>query len=138
MTRDEIIAFIRRAQFCHLATVEDGRPRVRGMAPYRVDDDGIIFHTGKMKALYRQITTNPAVELCFFIPEEQTQVRVSGTVSLLEDPDLKQEIVEARPWLKPLIDAIGMDSMGVFKVGNCSAVVWTFQTNLEPTVWTAL
>ena len=51
MNREEIIPFLNRNPVCHLATVEGGKPRVRGMFMYRADEQGLLFHTGAGKAL---------------------------------------------------------------------------------------
>jgi len=70
-----------------LATVEDEEPRVRGMLLYKADENGIIFHTGTMKALYEQVLKNPKVELCF--SGDGTQVRVSGKLEIIEDNNIR-------------------------------------------------
>lgn len=45
----------------HLATVdENGQPHVRGILMYKADENGIVFHTGEFKALYKQLLNNPA------------------------------------------------------------------------------
>lgn len=132
MNKQEILDFIRGCQFCFLATVEDGTPHARGMMPYRIDENGFIFHTGKMKDLYKQLLKNPEVELCFFSPVNNTQVRVNGTAEILEDINLKKEIVGKRDFLKPWIQKIGYEPFVVFKVKNCAATVWTMATNFSP------
>jgi pyridoxamine 5'-phosphate oxidase len=71
-----------------------------------------------------------AMELCF--GAGGTQVRVSGTAEFMDDHNLKKEIVGARPFLKPLVDAHGYDVIKVFRIANAVATVWTRATNLEP------
>jgi hypothetical protein len=55
MTREEILSFLNHNPVCHVATMEEGRPRVRGMFMYRADDRGLLFHTGTFKALAKQV-----------------------------------------------------------------------------------
>ena len=136
MTREEIMRFINENQACHLATLEDGRPRVRGMLAYRADEAGVIFHTGTSKSLAQQIRKNPQVEACF--NSNNTQVRVAGVAEILEDDALKKEIVEARPFLKPWVAAHGLGLLVVFRVAPCEAAVWTMATNLQPTTYQKL
>ena len=138
MTREEILAFISKNQTCFLATIEGGKPHVRGMMTYRADAEGIIFHTGKTKAIYRQLIADPSVELCFFAPAERIQVRVSGTAEPLEDMDLKREVVENRPFMKPWIEKNGYEFLALFRVTNCTVMVWTFESNFAPTVFNPL
>ena len=132
MDKNEILQFLNSNMIFHLATVENGEPRVRGMWLYRADENGLVFHTGKMKELHSQLAANPRVELSFNNGkfDNLTQVRVRGTAELVEDMDLKKEIVQKRPFLKPWVEKDGYDGMAVYKVRNGRASVWTMQTNL--------
>ena len=55
MTKEEIYAFISANPASHVATVEGNKPHVRGILLYRADENGIVFHTGKMKDLHKQL-----------------------------------------------------------------------------------
>lgn len=138
MNKDEIFELINRNPSCHLATVVDGQPRVRGMLVYSADASGIIFHTGTDKELHRQLQANGRVELCFFDGENRRQVRVEGSVELLEDLELKKEIVGKREFLKPWIEASGYELLAVYRVGKMAAASWTMETNFAPTVFNKL
>ena len=63
MNKTEIIAFLNANPVFHLATVEGNKPRVRAMYLYQADENVILFHTGKMKDLHKQLTANPNVEM---------------------------------------------------------------------------
>jgi len=102
------------------------------MLMYRADEKGIIFHTGDFKDLWRQILNNPKMELCFFDPKTGVQVRVTGTAKSVEDLELKEEIVMARPFLKPWVEKNGYQALKVFRVAGLRATVWTFNTNFDP------
>ncbi|MFA7403876.1 MAG: pyridoxamine 5'-phosphate oxidase family protein [Pelobacteraceae bacterium] len=134
MDKHEIQAIINANPAFFLATTEDGQPRVRGMLLYRADDNGVVFHTGGMKDVYRQLMANPAVELCFFDQQQMVQVRVRGTARLIDDLQLKQEIVNApgREFLKPWVESQGIDILEVFRVEDCQALVWSMATNFAP------
>jgi len=138
MTKQEIYEFLNSNPACHLATADGNQPHVRGMLMYRADEAGILFHTGDFKELCRQIQQNPKVEICFNNFESNIQVRVTGTAHFTEDQGLKEEMVSAREFLRPWVEEFGYDMLKVFQVSNCSATVWTFQTNLEPKKWIEL
>lgn len=138
MNKAEILAFLNSNPACHLATVEGDKPRVRGMLMYRADDRGILFHTGDFKDLYRQLKDNKNVELCFYNPGSNTQVRVCGTAEFVEDQNVKEEMVEARGFLKALVQARGYDVLKVFRVTDGTATVWTWESNLAPKEYTRL
>ena len=61
MTKEERFNLMNSTMVMHLATVEDGQPHVRGMLLYRADENGIIFHTGSFKDVFKQIEKNPKV-----------------------------------------------------------------------------
>lgn len=132
MNRNEMLQFINANPVCYLATVEDDRPRVRGMLMYRADEKGILFHTGDFKDLYRQVQDNPHAEVCFTSPDGRIQVRVSGTAEIVENPDLKKEIVQARDFLKAWVYENGFDKLKVLRIKDCIATLWTFERNFAP------
>ncbi len=134
MNKSEIFEFLNAYPVFHLATVEDGKPHVRGMLLYRADENGIVFHTGKMRDLHKQLTENPIVEMSFNNGSDENliQIRVSGTVELIEDIKLKKEIVEEREFLKPLVEEMGYDFLAVYRMKNGTASVWAMKTNLSP------
>jgi uncharacterized pyridoxamine 5'-phosphate oxidase family protein len=138
MNKQEILEFMKACGSCFLATVEGNQPHVRGMMPYRIDEDGVILHTGKMKDIQKQLANKAKVELCFFDPQKRTQVRVTGTMELLEDLALKKEIVTKRDFLKPWIEKVGYDPLTVFRIKDCVATAWTFETNFSPKTYVNL
>jgi pyridoxamine 5'-phosphate oxidase len=130
MTKQEILDFCNKNQVCTVATCDGKKPRVRAMAIYRAEKDGIIFHTGSFKDVYKQLLDNPNVELCF--NHENIQIRICGTAALEKDEKLKAEIIEKRQFLKFPIEKHGYDSINVFRVKNMVATVWTMAGNLAP------
>jgi len=99
---------------------------------YRADEDGIIFCTGRDKDVNKQLSKNPAVEMCFYNHDEGRQVRIEGNVELLDDLELKMQIVEQFTFLKPWVESEGYEILIPFCLKKGKAVVWTMETNLEP------
>lgn len=134
MDKKEILEFITANPVFHLATVEGNRPHVRGMLLYRADEDGIIFNTGKVKDLHQQLTANQNVELSFQNGnfENLIQVRVAGTAELVEDLDLKKEIIGQRDFLKPWVEEVGYEPVAVYRVRHGVATVWQLSKNFAP------
>ncbi len=135
MNKSEILDLLNRNPAFFLATTEGGEPRVRGMFLYRASEEGIVFHTGTMKDVHRQLLENPAVELCFVDRKQpQTQVRVRGLARLIEDQAFKEEIVNSpgREFLKPWVEQMGYEMLAVYRVEQCRAHIWTFETNFAP------
>lgn len=140
MTKAEILNFLNVNPIFYLATIEGNRPHVRGMLMYRADEHGIVFHTGKGKDLHKQLSENPNVEMCFNNGnfEDLVQIRVNGTVELVENLELKKEIVQKREFLKPFVEKSGYDPLAVYRVQEGIATVWTMKTNLDPKEFIAL
>lgn len=133
MDKYDVFAVINEAKIpCFLATVDGDVPRVRGMMPYRADENGIIFHTGVMKDLHKQLQKNPNVEICLFNHVAGWQVRISGSAELVSDKALKEEIVARRDFLKPWVAEKGMDILAVYRIKNATATFWTMATNFAP------
>jgi len=129
MDKKDIPSFISNNPMFALATSENDIPHVRFMMLYRADIGGLVFHTGESKDLYRQLTRNPQVEMCFYSQKDMTQVRVSGTADIVEEIELKQQIVKDRPFLKKWVDDKGYDSLSVFRVSDGKACFWTMASN---------
>ncbi len=134
MNKEEIFGFLSANPIFHLATIDGDSPRVRGMLLYSADENGIVFHTGKMRDLHKQLTQNPKVEMSFNngSNENLIQIRVSGTVELVEDLELKKEIVREREFLMPLVEKMGYDFLAVYRLKDGTASVWTMKANLAP------
>lgn len=124
MTWDELLDVLQTAEYFHLATVENGEPRVRMMRVYRVDDDGIVFNTAADKDVHRQLEADPRVECCFNDIERLLQVRVRGTAGFIDDIEIKMGIVDNSPHLQSWIEREGFDALAVCRVHGCVATVW--------------
>ena len=140
LTKEQTFELMNTNLGFHLATIENGEPRVRGMMLYKADDTGIVFHTGDFKDVYKQIITNPTVQMCFNDFTKGIQVRVRGRLEEVMDPELKDEISShpTRSFLKKLRENSSLEdfynSIRVFRMKNGVANVWTFDTNFAPKV----
>ncbi|MGD9109736.1 MAG: pyridoxamine 5'-phosphate oxidase family protein [Phycisphaerales bacterium] len=132
MTREEILEFIKASPVFALATATDNKPYVRMMMLYRADDDGILFTTGENKDVHTQLQANPQVQMCFYSPEKGLQVRVDGTVEVLEDLELKKQVVKDYPFLKEWVDNEGYEVLVIYSLKNGKAATWTMETNFKP------
>ena len=99
---------------------------------YRADENGIIFSTGYDKDVHKQLIQNPQVELCFLNQETNMQVRIEGSVEVLEDLELKKQIVADFPFLKEWIDSEGYDVLITYSIKDARATIWTMETNFQP------
>jgi uncharacterized pyridoxamine 5'-phosphate oxidase family protein len=132
MDKTALIDFLNTHPGMQLATADsNGQPRTRGMFMYLADAEGIIFHTGGFKDLYRGLKGNPRVEASFYDAATFTQVRVRGQAREIDDDAWRQRIVDTpgREFLKPVVAHYGLGGIRVFRIEACAATVWTMATN---------
>ncbi len=132
MTKEEVLEFATKNPVFSLATTDGDKPRVRMMMLCWANEDGIIFSTGRDKDVNRQLQANPTIEMCFYNAEQGRQVRIEGSVELLDDLELKKQIVEKFTFLKPWVESQGYEVMMTYGLKNGRATTWTMETNLEP------
>jgi len=132
MTKKEVLEFAAKNPVCSLATIEGNKPRVRIIMLYEADKNGIIFCTGRQKALNAQLEANPAAEMCFYNAEEGRMVRIEGKAEMLDDLKLKKKVVEKFTFLKPLVESQGYEVMVCYRLDKAKATTWTMETNFEP------
>lgn len=132
MNFNDCVGYAKQAVGCTLATTDGDQPRVRAMVPLWFREDGIYFTTGASKDLFKQMSENPKVELCFFTMEPLKHLRVTGQVEIITDPEVKAKALEERPWLKSLgTSGPEHPSFVLFRVIDCEAHFWTWENNLK-------
>jgi len=138
MQKEQIFELMNNNPTFSLATIDGETPKVRHMLLYKADKQGIIFHTGIVKEVYAQILKNPSVELCFHDVSRNIQVRVSGTLEIVDDNALKDEISNhpSRTFLQAWKQSGTLEdfynSFIVFRMRDGRAVTWTMETNFAP------
>ena len=130
MDKSEVLDFITKHPTAYLATAEGSQPHVRAMGTYRADENGIIFAMQSDKDVYKQLTGNPQVEVCYFAGK------------LIEDKSqaLKEEVTEKRTFYKPGVEQHGWDYVGVFRMTEAKATALDMKAPPSPSgkVWTDL
>jgi uncharacterized pyridoxamine 5'-phosphate oxidase family protein len=132
MNKEQVFKFVTKNPVFALATAEENIPRVRYMMLYRADENGLIFNTGENKDIHAQLQANPQVELCFIDPDKSMQIRIAGTVEILEDLALKKQVVKDFPFLKEWVDREGYDVLITYCLKNARAIPWTMEKDSKP------
>ncbi len=123
---------MRKNPECFLASSDGQKPRVRVITLFQADEKDIIFVTGKQKDLFKQLSSNPSVELLFWNTKQKgQQIRVCGSVELSDDLELKKKIVGKFTFLKPFVEKEGYDTLAPFYLKNGKAFVWKWEKELE-------
>ncbi len=139
MDKNNIFKYLNDNPKFYIATIDGMQPRVRGLLLHKADEEGIVFTTGKMRDFYKQLKINPKVEMIFHEDSGLSSVRVTGFVEEFDDDlGLKEEIVNKRPFLKPMIEKNGYQPMAVFKVKEGVATEWRLEETMKPKTYTQL
>ncbi len=128
---DEVIQFATAHPLCAIATDDGSRAHVRMIGLWFADTSGFYLTTVKTKALHRQLAQNREAELCFFAPPAHlpregepldlgTQMRASGEVAFLDDPVLKERVLDERPFMRSFAQDVV-----IFRVEKGEAWFWS-------------
>lgn len=86
-----------------LATVENGKPKLRIFQVMAIEGTTLYFATSPRKDVWRQLQANPAVELIGL--HDQVSVRCVGQVSFDVSDAMQQHIFQANPVLPRLYNS---------------------------------
>ena len=130
VTTQECIEFANEHPVCWMATVEGDQPRVRTFLLWRANENGFYFETFEPKDVYEQLEKNPKVEICFFNAasdlENAKTMRIAGEVEFLDDPELKKQLLEERPFLQEAAPVLE-----IFRLNSGEGFFWTMADFLK-------
>ena len=130
MKLKDCIDFATAHPVCSLATVDGNQPRVRTFLLWRANESGFYFETFNPKDVYKQLKSNPKVEMCFFNNESDLEkaktMRLSGEVEFLDDPDLKKQLLQDWPFLQEAEPVLEL-----FRIQSGEAFFWTMDDVLK-------
>jgi uncharacterized pyridoxamine 5'-phosphate oxidase family protein len=97
----EVIDFYTKNPVGCLATVENGKPRVRPFQFMFGEDGRLYFCTANTKDVYRQLDANPHVEFVS-MSAEYVFMRASGEVKFSRDMKLKKRIIDTNDLVRSI------------------------------------
>lgn len=95
---EELIKFFENTNMFYIATIENGKPRVRPFGNLMYLHNGFYINTGRKKRFYQQIQINPFVEICAF--DKGVWYRVEAKVNEEDCLELKKEIMDRDAFVK--------------------------------------
>ncbi len=98
----EVYNFLKEAGVYYLATVDGDKPKVRPFGTAEIFENHLYIQTGKKKDVFKQIETNPYVELCAF--NNGTWIRVSGKLVLDDRIEAKKDMLDKNSDLRSMYD----------------------------------
>lgn len=135
MDLSDCIEFATDHPICFLGTEDGAQARVRAFLLWFADPRGFHFMTMSPKALSGQLHADPNVEVCFYngateLPEAK-QMRVTGAVEFVNDPDLTHKVAQERAALEGIIGRPLEPITEVFRIAHGEAHFWTLMDILK-------
>ena len=125
---EKVYNYLNDAGTYYLATIDGDKPRVRPFGTILLHDGKLYIQTGKVKAVSRQISENPHVEICAFM--NGTWIRIEAELMDDDNYDAKVEMLEKMPTLKSMYSADD-DNMQMFYLKDATATISSFTAEPE-------
>jgi pyridoxamine 5'-phosphate oxidase len=129
MELKDVYEFANINPLCYLATVEEDQPRVRAFVMWYAGDKGFYFHTSAEKEVFKQIVSNPKVEVCFYATQSGAMMRAAGKAVVLNDLEMKKRLLEDLPYIKQMVEGPDDPDLVLFRVQDGDARFWTIGEN---------
>ena len=131
----DCIKFANENPVSYIATMDGDQPRVRAFLMWFADESGFYYHTGTAKSVYKQLKNNPRVEVCFYHPSSdlmaKNMMRVTGEVEFLDNPKIRDRLLEERPFLRALMKSPNDTVLAIFRIPKGEAWFWSMAENMR-------
>lgn len=108
-----------------LATIEDGKPRVRPWGFMMEKNGKFYFCTANTKEVFKQLQKAPYVEFTS-TSKDMVTVRLSGQVTFTNDLTIKREVLDNNPMVKGIYNTEDNPIFEVFYVEHGEASISDF------------
>lgn len=124
----EVFEFLKENGNGFLATVEDGKPRVRPFQFMLEAEGRFYFCTSNAKDVYQQLQAHPFVEFSSVSPKF-AWVRLRGEIHFSQDQGIKAAILEANPLVKSIYETPNNPVFEIFYLEHGKAILADFSGN---------
>jgi uncharacterized pyridoxamine 5'-phosphate oxidase family protein len=120
-----VIDFLKENNAGFLATVENGKPKVRPFQLMMEDGGKFYFCTNNTKKVYQQIKANPYVEFSSQSPKF-VWTRLCGEVKFTSDLKIKEKVIEASNLVKSIYKTADNPIFEIFYIEHGTAILADF------------
>ena len=117
----EISAFIDEAKIFYLATVDGDQPKNRPLGGHHIYDGRLMFTVGDHKEVYRQMQTNPKVEIVAF--SKGKWLRYTGKAVFETDPKYSAMALEGNQFLQNVYNEASGRHLALFHLEDARAAL---------------
>ena len=119
----EIYDFLKKCGTYYLATIEDGKPKVRPFGTIDLYKGNLTIQTGLSKNVAKQMLDTPYIEICAV--DGARWIRVEAEVKVSEDEAMVNHMLDNYPMLKKMYKA-GDGNTCVFVLTSGVATIHSF------------
>lgn len=119
---EEVIKIFKENGYGFLATVEDGKPRVRPFGFMFYENGKLYFCTSNTKKVYKQLIETPYIEYSA-TSKDMVTARISGEIVFAEDIDKKQKALDSSELVKSLYKSADNPIFKVFYIEHGAASI---------------
>jgi len=130
---EEVIKFLKETQYGFLATVDNGKPRVRPFGFMFEEAGRLYFCTNSQKEVYRQLNTLPYVEYSV-TSKDMVTVRINGEVTFSEDIDKKEKALNSSELVKRGYKSADNPIFKIFYIEHGTATISDFSGQPPKTI----
>ena len=109
----EVSAFLLKHRMGFLATIDNGKPRVRAFGLMKLSGGTLYFSTSHKKDIFAQLSDVPFAEWICMNPDSMSTLRVLGKVEFVQNSAVKQNVIDENPMIKKMY-AERMDELEIF------------------------
>ncbi len=120
---EQILKFLKDSGVFYIATQDGSQPRVRPFGAIAKINGKICLITGKKKDVYKQIKTNPKIEISSMY--DNKWLRLSADAVELDDRDARIEMLQQNPSLSGMYNPDD-GVMAVLSLENADAKICSF------------
>lgn len=122
---EKVIELLKGSQYGYLATVDDGKPRVRPFGFMFEEEGKLYFCTNSNKDVYKQLSILPYVEYAI-TTKDMVTVRINGEIKFCEDIDKKEKALNASELVKRGYKTADNPIFKVFYIEHGTATISDF------------
>lgn len=122
---EEVLRLLKENVSGFLATVDEGKPRVRPFGLMLEEEGKLYFCTNSKKEVYRQLLALPYVEYSV-ISKEMITIRVAGEIKFCEDIEKKEKVLNVHEPVKLGYKSADNPIFKVFYIEHGTAIISDF------------
>lgn len=131
MSYKDVLTFVKENPVCFIATMDGDQPRIRAFLTVLFEDEKIYFTTGATKSVFKQLSKNQKIELCYCSRDFRKMMRITGKIEIIDDREKKQRLLDERDYLKMFGGRADDPRFILLRLSHGKARFWTIENNMK-------